>query len=371
MTPSIRYATTEDDTHVAYSIEGDGPVCVHMPLVPWTNMTMMSELDCAPRARSWAGPRHRPQDRAVRREGAGLSEGATPDLGLDAQLLDLAAVVDEVAADRVALLAPVHSGPAAMAYAAQHPEQVSHLILWCAYARGADFFGEDRVKALRGTSAADWRLFTEYLALELVGWHKGGAAERVATLVQQHIEPQAAAAAMETLSAVDVTSMQSAVRVPTLVLQRRRPPLVRVARTLAVGIPNARLVYMAESAMAPEFIVGSPAPRQMIVDFLSEPPPEAPAPAEHSGVAALEEAIDGQLAGERPVAGAASPTGAITPREVEVLRLLANGNTNAEIAETLVLSVRTVERHLGNIYGKLDVRGRAEAVAVALRSGIA
>ena len=90
-------------------------------------------------------------------------------------------------------------------------------------------------------------------------------------------------------------------------------------------------------------------------------------------MSALEPAVGAQLAGEPPATAAASPTDgdALTSREVEVLRLLANGNTNTEIADTLVLSVRTVERHLGNVYGKLDVRGRAEAVAVALRSGVA
>ena len=88
-------------------------------------------------------------------------------------------------------------------------------------------------------------------------------------------------------------------------------------------------------------------------------------------MATLERAVDAQLTGERPATAAVSSTDMVTPREVEVLRLLANGDTNVGIARTLQLSVRTVERHLSNIYRKLDVRGRAEAVAVALRSGIA
>jgi DNA-binding CsgD family transcriptional regulator len=53
----------------------------------------------------------------------------------------------------------------------------------------------------------------------------------------------------------------------------------------------------------------------------------------------------------------------LSARETQVLRLVADGCTNAEVAERLVLSVRTVERHLLNIYAKLGVRGRAEAVA--------
>ena len=66
----------------------------------------------------------------------------------------------------------------------------------------------------------------------------------------------------------------------------------------------------------------------------------------------------------------AAPTPAypdgLTEREVEVLRLLASGRTNREIATALVLSARTVERHISNLYAKIRVRNRAEATAFAL-----
>ena len=58
-------------------------------------------------------------------------------------------------------------------------------------------------------------------------------------------------------------------------------------------------------------------------------------------------------------------------REVEVLRLLAGGQSNHEIAATLALSVHTVERHVATIYRKLAVRNRAEATAYAVRHGLA
>jgi DNA-binding NarL/FixJ family response regulator len=69
---------------------------------------------------------------------------------------------------------------------------------------------------------------------------------------------------------------------------------------------------------------------------------------------------------ERPAALAANPD-RLTDREVEVLRLLAGGCTSREIADELVLSVRTVERHILNIYGKIGARGRADATSFALR----
>ncbi len=63
--------------------------------------------------------------------------------------------------------------------------------------------------------------------------------------------------------------------------------------------------------------------------------------------------------------------GGLTAREVEVLRLIAAGRSNREIADELVLSVRTVERHITNLYGKIDARGKADATAYALGHGLA
>jgi len=58
-------------------------------------------------------------------------------------------------------------------------------------------------------------------------------------------------------------------------------------------------------------------------------------------------------------------------REVEVLRLIAAGKSNREIAATLVISEGTVERHVTNLYAKIDARGRVDAAAYAFRHGLA
>lgn len=60
------------------------------------------------------------------------------------------------------------------------------------------------------------------------------------------------------------------------------------------------------------------------------------------------------------------PPDGLTPREVEVLCLIADGSSNADVAERLVLSVRTVERHITNLYGKIGARGRADAASYAI-----
>jgi len=64
------------------------------------------------------------------------------------------------------------------------------------------------------------------------------------------------------------------------------------------------------------------------------------------------------------------PVESLTPRDIEVLRLIAQGYTNREIADLLSLSVRTVESHRANIMDKLGLRGRAELVRYAREHGL-
>jgi len=87
----------------------------------------------------------------------------------------------------------------------------------------------------------------------------------------------------------------------------------------------------------------------------------------------LSPAVAGQVV-RRAVAGSASDAtealSALTPREVEVLRLIARGLDNTAIAQELCLTKRTVQNHISNIYGKLGVASRAEAVLLAIRNGL-
>ena len=72
---------------------------------------------------------------------------------------------------------------------------------------------------------------------------------------------------------------------------------------------------------------------------------------------------------ERVENGVAPSYQQLSPREREVLRLIAKGRTNKEIAEQLSLSVRTVERHRSSIMNKIGLQNRAELVAYAVRQG--
>jgi LuxR family transcriptional regulator, maltose regulon positive regulatory protein len=88
---------------------------------------------------------------------------------------------------------------------------------------------------------------------------------------------------------------------------------------------------------------------------------------------AADEALRG-LGAQAPASDAATAPAGLSARELEVLRLIARGRSNQEIAAELVLSVRTVERHIANIYDKIGISGRAAraaAASYALAAGVA
>ena len=77
-----------------------------------------------------------------------------------------------------------------------------------------------------------------------------------------------------------------------------------------------------------------------------------------------------QRAGLSASAETQNPIGGLTPREVEVLGLVAAGRSNGEIGSTLFISTKTASVHVSNILAKLGVNGRGEAAAVAHRAGL-
>jgi DNA-binding CsgD family transcriptional regulator/pimeloyl-ACP methyl ester carboxylesterase len=291
--------------------------------------------------------------------GSGQSDGTELDLSPAAQLRDLEAVIDAVSSGPVVLVASVHSGPAAIAYAVRHPKRLSALILWGTYSSGAIFFSDDRVRSVRGLLEQDWNLFTETLAVQLLGWEHPAVVPVLAALLASNTSAADASRELQILAADDSTSLLPEVNVPTLVLGRLGPFLTPdIPRTVAKGIPGARLAYAHGSAFSP-LLGESSEVREAIDRFLKEVPDAQP------------DARPAATPSEPPRSVAASPvSGELSERELEVLGHVSAGLTNQQLADELTVSLATVKKHLHNANVKLGVRNRLQAVSRARDLGL-
>lgn len=243
MEPRIQYATTADGVSIAFWALGEGTPFVEMPTIPVSHIQMEWQF---PEWRRWYEALAR-RGMVVRYDcrGAGLSDRDVGDFSLDAYALDLEAVVGRLGLERFALASPIHSGPVAIAYAARHPERVSHLVLWHSWAvtRGA---ASPQLRALARLRDTDWHVYSEAVAHTLLGWSEGEPAHRYAALLRECIAQETMKTALGAIGEFDVAAMLPEVKTPTLVLHRRQLSWlsVDVARGLASRIPNARLALL-------------------------------------------------------------------------------------------------------------------------------
>jgi class 3 adenylate cyclase len=214
--------------------------------------------------------------------GTGLSDLTSTDFSLDSLILDLEAIVDGLGLERLALFGFVDSGPAAIAYAARHPERVSHLILWCTYARGSDYLQAPEIPAMYALVDKDWHLFTETIAHIVLGWSPGEQAGWAAELFRESTTPEAVQKAWRANLELDVTALLPQVRSPTLVLHNRhiRWMTTDMATGLASAIPDARLTFLEGTSGTPFGGDDMEAAAQIIDEFLGEGEEAAAAGAE-------------------------------------------------------------------------------------------
>jgi len=248
--PRIQYAKTKDSVSIAYWTMGEGNPLVHLSGVPISHIE--AELQF-PEFRAW-------HERMARKRmlvrfdvrGAGLSDREVTEISLDAYLRDLEAVVDHLDLQSFALFAPGPAGPIAIAYAARHPERVSHLVLWSSSARLSVAMRAPRIRGLMGLLETDWELFTETTAHTIQGWSAGEPARRIAAMFRESITQDVMRAAFRALEDFDVADLLPQVQSPTLVLHRRDYTIMDVgnARFLSAGIPNAQLTILDGSAFA-------------------------------------------------------------------------------------------------------------------------
>jgi pimeloyl-ACP methyl ester carboxylesterase/DNA-binding winged helix-turn-helix (wHTH) protein len=247
----IRYCTTSDGVRLAYATIGSGP-----PLVKASNW--LTHLDF-----EWGSPiwRHwwsalSVHHRVVRYDerGNGMSQREIEDVNFDTWVQDLETVVDAAGLDRFPLLGISRGGPIAIAYAVKHPERVTHLVLYGAFAAGINHAGPPKAiearRALASLVRLGWglknpafcRTFTCRFIPEGTLEHE----EWLDELQRVSTSPENAARLMERDDNIDVRPLLSKVQSPTLVIHCDRDGAVpaECGRQIAAAIPHARYVSL-------------------------------------------------------------------------------------------------------------------------------
>jgi pimeloyl-ACP methyl ester carboxylesterase/DNA-binding CsgD family transcriptional regulator len=358
----IRFCRAPDGVRIAYAVHGSGP-----PMV--VDSCWLSHLQY-----DWQSPVWRHyltewgRDHTVIRfdeRGHGLSDRGVTDHSLAARLGDLEAVVEDAGVDRFTLQAMAQGGPVAIAYVAKHRERVSRLVFYGSYS------------GQQSKDPTEAELNDTLDALIKVGWARPDSAfRRVFTSLmiprateEQHTwldELQRVSTDAETARtsrrqrlAADSSALLGELDLPTLVIHSRGDRMndFEEARYLAAGIDGAQLVALeSDNHIVLEDEAAWPVYCAELRAFLA--PELEPVSDVGRGVAAT--------ADDTTASDGAGHLHQLSTREVEILRLAAGGLDNDAIARELTLSVRTVERHLSNIYAKLDLHGKsARAGAVA------
>ena len=285
MEPRIQYAQTADGVSIAFWTLGEGVPLVLMMSPPFSHIQLEWQM---PEFRRWY-ERLAETKKLVRYDGrgSGLSDREVTGYSLDAHVLDLEAVVDRLGLERFDLFAVYHAGPVAITYAARHPERVSHLVLWCCWARGSDVVRSPLIQIMREFIRQNWETYTETAAGSLLGWSEPEAAHRFAGFLRESVTPEAAQTSLEAMTSFDVAELLPQLRTPTLVLQRRelRFPDASVARGLASRIPDASLAVLEGNSIAP-YLGDAEAVHRAVIGFLGGAEDAATAK-EPPGVAAV------------------------------------------------------------------------------------
>jgi pimeloyl-ACP methyl ester carboxylesterase/DNA-binding CsgD family transcriptional regulator len=346
----IRYLRTADGVQVAWAEAGTGPV-----LVKAANWLTHLEYE-------WESPvwRHwirffAEHWRFLRYDerGCGMTDRNVGDVSFERWVEDLEAVVDAAGIEEpFALLGMSQGASVCVAYAAKHPERVSRLLLYGAYARGwsrrGDAEGEREYQAITELVRRGWGrdnpVFRQVFTSRFIPGASGEQIEWFNELCRKTASAEVAAQLLETRSRIDVSDLLGKVKAPTLVVHGRDDAVVPIAegRFLAAGIPEAQFVEL-DSA------------NHVLLE--SEP-----------AWARFREATLEFMGLEIP-AGPDSAFGSLSPREREVLVLITEGLGNAAIGERLSISEKTVRNHISNVFDKLGVWTRAQAIVFARDRG--
>jgi len=329
-----------DGKRLAYATVGEGPLLVFS--ARW--ITHLEDEWELPEVRSFFES-FAQSYRVVRydRIGVGLSDRELPHPPtIESEARALGTVLDACGAGEPAtVFACSCAGFATAMYARDNPERVSKIVFFGGYAARDDIPDATR-RSLVDFVRTNWLLASQMLAGLFAPHASGDEISRLSAHKRRSAAADVAAAFLELDLESDQRDLLPFVTTPSLVLHRRGDRAVPIGRgrELAALLPNARFVPLAGDAHLP-WVDDQRDLRRALAGFL-----EDSAPATVNG---------------------ASP---LTTRETEVLRLVASGLSNREIASSLVLSEHTVHRHVANILRKLAQSSRAGATAHAARAGL-
>ena len=248
----IRFCRTADGVTLAYATTGSGP-----PLVKAANwMTHIDHDWHSPVWRHWLVDlsRHHQLIRYDER-GCGLSDQEVPEQTFEAWISDLESVVDAAGLERFPLLGISQGGAVAIAYAARHPERVSHLVVYGSYAQGrlARASSEEEVRMHRlqvDLARNGWGLddpsFRQVFTAQFMPEGTRELWDAFNELQRQTTSAENAARVLDIAGSIDVVDLAPRVQAPTLVLHARndhRPPFSQ-GRLLASLIPDSRFVAL-------------------------------------------------------------------------------------------------------------------------------
>lgn len=346
---ALRFCSTADGVRLAMCQLGQGPLVIKA--ANWLgNLRADAQL---PSTRHWVDLFTRGHSLLwYDARGCGLSDREAEDISLDAWVRDLEAVADASGEPRFVLLGISQGAAIAIRYAVRHPERVRGLILYAAFVRGVYH---------QGLSARSQAVFREMVRLAELGWgHDAGAFRRLFTDRLMPAAPEAVRAAydehhrhsvsgpmaarcMQAFYELDARVDAPQVRCPTLVMHVAGDSMIlqREGELVASLIPQSRWVSVPGANHLPLHTdPGWPRLQDEIDAFLAT--------------------LDGDT-----VPAAAPSVVALTPRQREVLALVARGHTDKEIARRLALSPRTVEMHVARAIAALGARNRSDAVSRA------
>lgn len=245
-----RFCVARDGVAIAYASKGTGP-----PLVRVANwMTHLQNDELSPVWAHWERALSRDY-RLVRydQRGSGMSDWAAGDFSFDMFVADLETVIDAVGDQQFAILAVSQGCAVAIAYAARHPQRVSHLVLLGGFARGWMLRAADdaeRRRAIGVLLERDWgrdnpavrQMFTTLAVPDATPEQM----QRFNDLQRSAISASNVARVHHVFGQVDVRSQLAAVRCPTLVLHAHDDGIVPFdeGRGLAAGIADARFVAL-------------------------------------------------------------------------------------------------------------------------------